>query len=271
LAAGLEPVGVGTQQIEGSVRRLFSQARIARLDGDIPRLKADAIRRLLCSGELDILVGTQMAFQGHSLPQVGYVGLVHADAGLHLPDFQAGERTYHLLLDAVAMARPSEAGGHVVLQTYLPTHHVIESVSRQIPAIFYNQELAFRRSLGYPPFSHLISLRVTGMHEDRVRRAAEDWGERLRSTVQRKFGRPRHSRPHNAPICPEQGTADMLVMGPIPASVTQVRGRYRWQLLVKSASEDAAREVVRETLDALEDPGPRTGLKYEVDVDPISM
>ncbi|HKW85513.1 MAG TPA: primosomal protein N', partial [Nitrospiraceae bacterium] len=114
LAARIEPVGFGTERVEEEVRRLFPGAKIGRLDRDIAPTarKADAIRHLASAGEFDILIGTQMLFQGSPLPPVGFVGLPHADAGLHLPDFRSAERTYHAILDAVAMACPGAAGGN---------------------------------------------------------------------------------------------------------------------------------------------------------------
>ncbi|MFQ5991790.1 MAG: primosomal protein N', partial [Nitrospiraceae bacterium] len=149
-AIRLEPVGFGTERIEEELRDLFPNARVGRLDRDAAGRpgQADAIRRQLSAGGLDILIGTQMLFQGSPLPKVGFVGLPLADAGLHLPDFRAAERTYHVLLDAVGLARPTEEGGHVVLQTFLPTHHAIAAVISRTPGIFYADELAFRKALG---------------------------------------------------------------------------------------------------------------------------
>src|SRR5436309_14629353 len=102
-----------------------------------------------------------MLFQGPPLRRAGFVGIPHADAGLHLSDFRSAERTYHALLDAVALARPRDAGGQVVLQSYRPTHHAIEEVVTGNPAHFHEQEAAVREALGYPTFAHLINLRVS--------------------------------------------------------------------------------------------------------------
>lgn len=248
-AAQLRPSGIGTEAVEEQVRRLFPLLRIARLDGDTAATgkQADSIRGKFVSGEIDILIGTQMLLQGKPFLKAGFVGLVHADAGLHLPDFRAGEQTYHTLLEAVALARPKEEGGQVVLQTLLPTHSVIRAVSERDPDLFYKQELAFRQALGYPPFSQLISLRVTGSSPERTQRAAEEWKERLQ---------------HATPV---------TVWGPLPSPVAKLREKYRWQILVKSADGEAARRLVHQTLADLEMRGGRNGIKFEVDVDPISL
>ena len=264
-AAKLEPVGVGTERIEALVRRQLPDAKIARLDRAVPRSQTEAIRRLFISGDINLLIGTQMLFKGTPLPRAAFVGLILADAGLHLPDFRAGERAYHTLMDAVAMTRSQAAGGHVVVQTYLPDHHVIAAVTKQEPTIFYDQELTFRRMLGYPPFSHVISLRVTGTHEAHVVQAADRWATHLKILLQEGVS----SKATRASIHPS--SHDVAVLGPVPSAVAKLRGRYRWQLLVKSTCAETARTAVRTTLEACESLRGRGGLKYEVDVDPITL
>lgn len=259
-AVRLEPAGFGTEQLEEEVRRQCREARIARLDGDTARTpaQADAIRRAVSAGTVDILIGTQMLFQGSPLPAFGFVGLPHADAGLHRPDFRAAERTYHALLDAVRLARPGDRGGTVLLQTYLPTHHVIAAVAEHNPSSFYDHELESRRALGYPPFAHLINLCLSGKHEPAVKKAAQDWAARL-AVAGRGL----------------QAGKDVTILGPVPAAVAQARGRHRWQLLVKSSEAEPARQAVRRSLEALDrgtDKARRaSGVKFEVDVDPIEM
>lgn len=279
LAARLEPIGIGTESVEEIVRHLFPHAKVARLDREKARTlnRAEAIRRLFAAGELNVLIGTQMLFQGLPLPPVRFVGLIHADAGLHLPDFQAGERTYHALLDAIALAYPQEARGSSVLQTYLPTHPVIAAVVEQDPGIFYRQELMFRRTLAYPPFAHLIGLCVSGKHPERVKGAAEQWAERLKAALkpvganEERRRKPSDGRGDYADAS-QASSADIVVLGPVAAPVVRIRGRYRWQILIKSADQEKARRVVRRTLDELErSREQQSGLKYEVDVDPVAM
>ena len=264
LAPRLEPVGFGTERVEGELRRVFPRARIARLDAETTPApaRAEAFRRQFRAHDLDILIGTQMLFQGTPLPSVGFVGLPHADAGLHLPDFRAAERVYHGLLDAMALARPAGEGGRVVLQTYVPTHHAIRAVVAGDPSVFREQELAFRQALGYPPFMHLISLRVTGANSRRVKAAAERWAALLWSAGGRTPAAP----------APRAGMhPGFIVLGPVASHVAQLRGKHRWKLLVKSADPEEGRRIVRATLDELEGRKKVSGLKFEVDVDPVEM
>ncbi|HYM36908.1 MAG TPA: primosomal protein N' [Nitrospiraceae bacterium] len=247
----VEPVGSGTERLEEELRRSFPGARIGRLDRDTARTPEQALRLRngIAAGELDVLIGTQMLFQDMPVQPVGFVGMPYADTGLHRPDFRSSERTYHALRDAVGLAR---TGGQVVLQTILPDHHVIASIATGDPARFYEQELAFRRALGYPPFAHLISLCVSGKTHAAVRAAAERWAAAVKE------------RGTNTPRA-------VMVLGPIPATVERVRGRHRWQILVKSSDGDGARHSVKATLEGMEAAKESRGLKFDVIVDPMEL
>lgn len=284
-AARLEPVGFGTERVEEQVRLLFPDARVARLDRDTIQnpSQAAAIRQAALAGEVEILIGTQMLLQGSPWPPVGFVGIPLADAGLHLPDFRAAERTYHTLLDAVGLARSAEAGGRVILQSYLPTHPAIAAVTHHNGTLFYDQELAFRKALGYPPYTHLISLHISGKNAQQVKEAAQWWADSLRRAAShRSIGdagwptRPDNSEPQpcaseaRLPLSSDR-TGDIMILGPIPSPVAKIRGRHRWQLLVKSVDATAARGTVKTTLDELEAKNRKGGLKFEVDVDPVEM
>lgn len=247
----VEPVGTGTERLEEELRRLFPGTRIGRLDRDTARTpeQATRLRTGIAEGQLDLLIGTQLLFQDMPVHPVGFVGVPHADAGLHRPDFRSAERTYHALRDAVALAR---ADGQVVLQTALPEHHVIAAIAQGNPARFYEQELEFRRALGYPPFAHLISLCVSGKTEAAVRAAAERWAVAVKEQGRKSAGQ-------------------IAVLGPIPASVERVRGRHRWQILVKSPDGDSARRSVQATLEKMEGGKEHRRLKFDVDVDPVEL
>jgi primosomal protein N' (replication factor Y) len=152
------------------------------------------------------------------------------------------------LRDAITLARPD---GQVVLQTTLPHHHTFVAVATNDPTRFYEPELTFRRALGYPPFSHLISLRVSGPSETVVREAATQWAAVLNR-------------------CGHDEADSLSVLGPIPATVARIRGRYRWHILVKASNGDRARRCVKETLAQMEASTHRD-IKFDVDVDPITF
>ena len=179
-APRLEPVGAGTERIEESLRQYFPHVRIGRMDRDAIQRESqvDALGTLIRAGDIDVIIGTQMLFPRGRLPLAGFVGILNADTGLHLPDFRSTEHTYHALQDAVALCRPGNEG-KVIIQTILPNHHAITAVVGRNPALFLRPELEFRRTLDYPPFSHLIQLTISGRVEDRVKEVAEKWASAL--------------------------------------------------------------------------------------------
>ena len=271
-APSLEPVGAGTERIEESLRQCFPQVRIGRMDRDTIQRESqvDALGTLIRAGEIDIIIGTQMLFPRGRLPLAGFVGILNADAGLHLPDFRSTEHTYHALQDAVALCRPGNEG-KVIIQTILPNHHAIAAVVERNPALFLRPELDFRRALDYPPFSTLIQLTISGKLEDRVKEVAEKWVSALYreiAAVSGEKGNSGHAAGGPATLtAPEPVT----VLGPTPAPVSRLRQRHHWHVLVKSSKQEDVRKVVQATLSDMEQLSRRGDLKLTVDVDPISM
>lgn len=248
----LIPIGFGTERIESELHRLFPQARLARLDRDTTARRHDflAILRAMHQGEIDILVGTQMIAKGHHFPGVTLVGVVWADAGLGMPDFKAGERTFQLLAQVTGRAGRGDKPGRVIVQTHQPDHYSITTARLHDYQALYDREIAGRQSLDYPPFSRLINLCLDGSDEPEVRASARELarsGERFR----KKYG--------------------VTLLGPAPALLAKLRGRYRWQLLLKSPGL----ENLHAFLGLLQTRLPaaiRTGsVKLTVDVDPENM
>lgn len=255
----LVPSGSGTEALEETVTARFPSARVARLE----RNRAGgsganaAVLSLWQAKELDILIGTQLVVTQSPRPVASLVGLVYPDAALHLPDFQAAERAYRTLRDVMALADPRDPDAGIVLQTYMPQHHVIRALAEHNPAIFYASELAAREALGYPPFGRLIGLRVSGTKEDLVEAAAIRWAALLRQA--------------RAQLTTQGSSRSLDVLGPIPATPARLRGRFRRQLVVKGADAAALRQAVRMTLADMEKGGRAGGLRYDIDVDPQSL
>ncbi|HET6673735.1 MAG TPA: hypothetical protein VFG71_00275, partial [Nitrospiraceae bacterium] len=189
-----------------------------------------------------------------------------ADAGLHMPDFRAAEHAYHVLQDAVALARV-DGTGQVLIQTYLPDHHAIQAVIRHDGSVFNEPESAFRKALQYPPFSHLVRLDVSGTSERHVKSAAERWAAALRRAMADENRSPDGSARSVDPA----GGRLVAVLGPAPAPVPRLRRRYRWQLLVRSDSQENLLRVVSHTLPGMEGLSRSGGIKFTVDVDPLTM
>lgn len=273
----LEPIGSGTERIEEAVRRKFPLARVGRVDGETIRRPADAraFSRLLAAGELDIVIGTQMLFRFGLQARAAFVGVPDADAGLHVPDFRSAERMYHGLVDAMELARPAHAGGVVMIQTRLTDHHAIMAVATGDHSVFLEQEQAFRQMLQYPPLTSLMRLDVTGTLEPAVARAAGRWAALLRAEV---ASLERHKATAGSRVPLEERstglggeTSHIVILGPSPAPHAKVRGRYGWQILVKSLSLEAGRVIVVRTREVLDRESRRGGLRFDIDVDPVAM
>jgi primosomal protein N' (replication factor Y) len=267
----MQLIGEGTERVEEDAKRLFPRAAVIRLDGDTMRrpAQAEALWRKIEQGEWDIIVGTQLLLRRGALPRMGLVGIVQADAGLSMPDFRSAERTYHLLLDAISLADSATNGGQVIVQTYLSSHHAIQAVAQNEESVFVLEELSHRQALGYPPTMHLIALLVSGSDERMVRDAAAAWVVRLTSCSSPSLARPVAAK--KAPSTAESiGRPDRLtVLGPVPSPVSRLRGRYRWQILVKSLERDVGLEAVRVTVKDMERTYQRRSVKFDIDVDPI--
>jgi len=210
-------LGIGTQKLEEETAQGFPTARRLRWDSDVTRAKHShqEIMDKLKSHQADILIGTQMVAKGLDLPQVTLVGVVSADTALNLPDFRAGERTFQLLSQVAGRAGRGERPGRVIIQTYSPEHYAIQAVLKQDYEAFYNQEIAFRHELGEPPFSQLV--RLTYVHVNET--ACEAEAERMKHQLEAHIA--------------GRGIIDVNIIGPAPAFIARLRGRYRWQLTLR--------------------------------------
>jgi len=205
--------GSGTQRVTQELATLLPDLRVLRFDSDTTRTKG-AHRSLLtrfAEGEADILVGTQMLTKGIDLPQVTLVGIVAADGLLHLADYRASERTFQVLTQVAGRCGRGDRPGQVILQTYSPENPVIQAVQRQDYAAFVHTELQQRAALNYPPYGRLVLFRLASSHLQSVQQAADRVAMVLAAHL---------------PAAVER-------LGPAPAPILRVAGRYRWQLLLK--------------------------------------
>ncbi len=248
---GMSPVGDGTERVETEVHRLFPQATIARLDGDTLRhsRSAHTLWKGARSGAWDVLIGTQALFRREPLPRYGLVGILQADSGLHVSEFRAAERTYHLLVDAASLACPASTGGRVIVQTRLPTHHAIQALISGDPNHFYNEEFAARRLLRYPPVCRLADLSVTGKDLRIVEEAATRWGADLEQNI-------RDQEP-------------LIVLGPVPAIRRRPKGHQQYRILVKGTALTAFSRRIHDSVQKMEREYRNRRIKFVIDIDPV--
>ena len=233
--------GLGTEKVMHTIQRSFPAARLLRWDRDTARNRR-AHEQLLdrfANREADVMIGTQMIAKGLDLPGVTLVGVISADIGLMLPDYSASERTFTLLTQVAGRAGRGEEAGRVIIQTFNPQHFSVDAASRHSYHEFYAAEIEVRRRYGYPPFRRFV--KFTYSHENRhraqneallLRERLDEWIERL-------------------------GLAQTDIVGPAPAVMERLRGKYRWQMIARGPD-------LHPLLRVIDTPG------WDVDIDPVS-
>jgi primosomal protein N' (replication factor Y) len=242
--------GIGTQRVEMELGNLLPGIRVARMDLDTTRGKRGhlAILERFSRRDADVLIGTQMVAKGHHYPNVTVVGVLAADAGLNFPDFRSAERTFQLLFQASGRTGRGEKGGRVIVQTLAPEHYLYDYLVNHDYTGFAEAELALRRELRYPPADRLALLTISSRSKENAVEGAERVCKAARDLL-------------------EERSFDIL--GPTPALIERLRGRYRILVLVKGAmTKEQKRSVVDTARKAVAGPG-RTDLRW--DFDPYDM
>lgn len=242
------PEGAGTERLEEEILSLFPAARIARMDRDTTGRKGAHARLIgkMAAREIDILVGTQMIAKGHDFPTVTLVGVLNADSPLNLPDFRSSERVFSLFSQVAGRAGRGETPGRVMIQTYDPENATLLQVAGHDYRTFAEHELLQRQALGYPPFGHLVNLVLAGNDCDKVSAAADLLGQQLSTRA-----------------------GDFELLGPAPCLLAKLRGKYRFQILLKAAHRPVLRALA-EALPSLRKMLP-AGVGLTVDIDPLDM
>ncbi|HEY4161295.1 MAG TPA: primosomal protein N' [Candidatus Saccharimonadales bacterium] len=228
----------GTKSVVEALSKQFPAARIQRFDTDVK--KAERLEQHLpdlAAGSTDIIVGTQMVGKGLDLPKLSVVGIVNADSSLLIPDYTAAERTYQLLAQVVGRVGRGHRAGTVVVQTYDPENITLQSAIHHHWQEFYDAELRERKAYKFPPFVYLLKLRVLRATSKSAEKAANELAD----------------------VLTKQYPA-VTVDGPAPSFHPRERGRYSWQLLIKSPSRTALVDIIH---------GLPSGWSY--DIDPINL
>ena len=238
----------GTEQVEETVKKMYPEARVLRMDADTTRQK-DSYEKILSSflnKEADILIGTQMIVKGHDFKNVTLVGVLAADQTLFDADYKAAERTFDLITQAAGRAGRGDVPGDVVIQTYKPDHYAIVHAASQDYKAFYEEEIAYRDFLNYPPTGHMLSVLVTGKDEEETGKFTDQMCKALKKYF------------------------DSTVIGPAPAFISKLNDIYRFVFYIKNVDYDKLVEIK----DYLEDNLSRIKKKNTLvffDFDPYGM
>ncbi|MDO5402186.1 MAG: primosomal protein N' [Eubacteriales bacterium] len=215
----------GTQQVEEMVKRMFPQARTLRMDMDTTSGKEghEKILAAFANEAADILIGTQMIVKGHDFPNVTLVGILAADMSLYAGDYKASEKTFQLLTQAAGRAGRAGGGGEVVIQTYTPEHYSIAAAASQDYKMFYEQEIAYRKLLLYPPVQNMMTISLSSGNEGALEEAA---------------------KAANILVKAEAGKDRLFVIGPANASIYKINDVYSKVIYVRADNYDKLTDIM---------------------------
>ena len=253
----LRSYGFGTERLETELKSLFPRLRLARMDRDSIRRKGHTFELLRKFGrrEIDVLVGTQMVTKGYDFPDVTLVGVIGADFSLGFPDFRAGERTFQLLSQVAGRAGRGEDTGRVMIQTFYPDHYAVTTARDRDYLTFFQKEIELREQLGYPPFSYLVCLRLQGNHKQKTEEMARGMAERM---IQVTGSWPKRGK-------------DLQVLGPVEAPISKLKGKYRWQIFIRSKGPNVLHVFLKKVGGNLKRMLRGSGVSLTVDIDPYQM
>ncbi|MBM3998378.1 MAG: primosomal protein N' [Planctomycetes bacterium] len=245
---GIRYRGLGTQRLEAEVRSRFRDAPCLRMDSDTMR-KPGAHEKALeqfRSGDVRILLGTQMIAKGLDFPDVTLVGVINADTALHFPNFRASERTFQLVTQVAGRTGRGARAGRVLVQTYSPDHPAIVTAAQHDYVRFANLELPARARFHYPPHGEMVRVVLRGEDASITDAFARDLTGELRSRVD----------------------SETRIVGPAPTPIAKLHGRYRFHLLLIAANHEPIRAAVRDAARSVRVPD---GVQWIADVDPLDM
>lgn len=240
--------GLGTEKLEKEIQNKFLSARVVRMDTDTTQNKGshERIIRDFKNNEYDILLGTQMISKGLDFPRVTLVGVINANSSLNIPDFRSGERTFSLLNQVAGRAGRSELKGEVVIQTFNPDNFVLECVKEQDYEKFYNYEMNIRKTLKYPPYYYLASIKITSKEYDLASKEATKTFNYLKNNIDKSS----------------------IILGPTTAQMFKLNNIYRFQIVVKYRYDEKLKETLKD-LDKIYVQNKNVGI--EIDIDPIRI
>ena len=244
--------GFGTQKLEEETIKLFPKARVTRLDRDTTQSKKAFINmhQKMHSGEIDILIGTQMITKGHDFPNVTLVGIVAADVALNIPDFRSCERAFQLITQVAGRAGRGKVPGKVIIQTNNPDHYMFEFVTEHDVNAFHDKELKLRKRLNYPPFKKIIALEIICENEIQGQNAID----KLRQSFSRLISREK--------------SVDLI--GPSKAALYRLQNKFRWHLILRGGSIKQLQNILLKC-SQLNESKARDKVKLTIDVDPLNL
>ncbi len=229
----LHPTGAGTQKLEDEIERLFPTARVLRMDADTTNSKHAYEKNFadFSYGKYDIMIGTQMIAKGLNFPNVTLVGVLSLDKALYVGDFRSYERTFSLITQVVGRSGRGDKKGIAIIQTFVPEHYVLELAAKQDYENFFEEEIALRKVLTYPPFCDICVLGLSSPIENEVINASNEIVRIIQKQIQ------------------EQGIKIPLrVLGPVKCSIGKINNKFRYRIIIKCKNNSDFRKLISQTL-----------------------
>ena len=241
----LRHFGLGTQKLEEEILKKIKGARVVRMDNDTTRKKGshEKIITDFVNHRYDILIGTQMVSKGLDFANVTLVGVINGDASLNLPDFRSAERTFQLINQVAGRAGRFNKRGKVIVQCFNPNHYSIKAALANDYQLFYDQEIAIRKKLNYPPFVHLTLIKLSATNFDYLFLEAEKISKLLKRNKK------------------------LIVLGPTIGSVLKKNKKYFVQIIIKYSFKDD----LKNELKYLQDLCGMGKLRIEIDINPLNL
>ena len=228
---------IGTKSLVNELEQIFPKARIQRFDSD--NTKAESLEQnftSVASGDIDILVGTQMLGKGLDLPKLSVLGIIQADTSLSFPDYTSEERTYQLITQALGRINRGHLPGTAFVQTYHPNNQLLLAATQNDFQTFYAQQIEERRLYHFPPFRFMLKLTCTRSSVSSAKQASEKLALQLKS--------------HRG----------IEVIGPSPAFTEKTHNQYRWQLIIKANQRPLLTEIIKQLPN-----------NWSYDIDPMNL
>lgn len=243
--------GAGTERVEIEVKKIFSEAKILRMDVDTTRYKNshEKIYNSFKNGEADILIGTQMISKGLDFKNVTLVGILAADMSLNIPDYRSGERTFQIVTQVSGRAGRGEKKGKVIIQSYTPENAVLGYAVSNNYNELYKEEIKVRKVMNYPPFSKILLINVLCKDEEKLK----DFMKVLQIELKKIE-------------CKEE----LEVLGPSPCIITKIKEFFRWQIVIKGNFGEGFSKMIKDKLYHL-NKNVYNEIRVSIDINPNNM
>jgi len=240
--------GLGTEKLESEIKKKFPDSKVIRMDTDTTQNKGshERIIRDFKNNEYDILLGTQMISKGLDFPRVTLVGVINADSTLNIPDFRSNERTFSLLNQVAGRAGRSELKGEVIIQTFNPDNFTLECVKEQDYDKFYDYEMNIRKTLKYPPYYYLVSLKIISKDYELASKESRKVYNYLKNNID----------------------DSSLILGPTTAQMFKVNNLYRFQIVIKYRFDTKLDEALKDIDNMYVD---NKNVNIEIDINPVRI